>query len=220
MTGFGFIASQKKKKKSTTALHLIICVCPQALSWKWLFGATAVAIGSVALSVVIAARNWTEPVMTTRPSNWKRRGTHGGASQRLDKESACAVPSVASSPSFHCLSHCVAALLENRQVINHRQRFGNGISELINVQVAACLWQRPRWFPFAAIFFFLSLSRSKCSEIDDYRIKIVMIAIDNKDIPLFPVWKSKLMWYGPIWCCRFGFGFFFAHDDLCNYTLI
>lgn len=36
-------------------------------------------------------------------------------------------------------------------------------------------------------FFFLSLSRSKCSEIDNYRIKIVMIAIDNKDIPLFPV---------------------------------
>lgn len=29
----------------------------QGLSWKWLFGATAVAIGGVALSVVIAARN-------------------------------------------------------------------------------------------------------------------------------------------------------------------
>lgn len=29
----------------------------QSISWKWLFGATAVAIGGVALSVVIAARN-------------------------------------------------------------------------------------------------------------------------------------------------------------------
>ncbi|XP_034386877.1 peptidyl-prolyl cis-trans isomerase FKBP8 isoform X2 [Cyclopterus lumpus] len=38
--------SQKLRAKSTWAL-----------SWKWLFGATAVAIGGVALSVVIAARN-------------------------------------------------------------------------------------------------------------------------------------------------------------------
>lgn len=29
----------------------------QAIPWKWLFGATAVALGGVALSVVIAARN-------------------------------------------------------------------------------------------------------------------------------------------------------------------
>ncbi|XP_054458928.1 peptidyl-prolyl cis-trans isomerase FKBP8 isoform X2 [Anoplopoma fimbria] len=38
--------SQKKRAKSSWGL-----------SWKWLFGATAVAIGGVALSVVIAARN-------------------------------------------------------------------------------------------------------------------------------------------------------------------
>lgn len=30
---------------------------PQSIPWKWLFGATAVALGGVALSVVIAARN-------------------------------------------------------------------------------------------------------------------------------------------------------------------
>lgn len=29
----------------------------QSIPWKWLFGATAVALGGVALSVVIAARN-------------------------------------------------------------------------------------------------------------------------------------------------------------------
>lgn len=41
----------------TSVLHSFIPFHLQALSWKWLFGATAVAIGSVALSVVIAARN-------------------------------------------------------------------------------------------------------------------------------------------------------------------
>jgi len=30
---------------------------PQSIPWKWLFGATAIALGGVALSVVIAARN-------------------------------------------------------------------------------------------------------------------------------------------------------------------
>lgn len=39
------------------SLHLLCLSFPQGLSWKWLFGATAVAIGSVALFVVIAARN-------------------------------------------------------------------------------------------------------------------------------------------------------------------
>lgn len=42
----GGVSQQKLRAKSTWAL-----------SWKWLFGATAVAIGGVALSVVIAARN-------------------------------------------------------------------------------------------------------------------------------------------------------------------
>lgn len=34
-----------------------VFLCPQSIPWKWLFGATAVALGGVALSVVIAARN-------------------------------------------------------------------------------------------------------------------------------------------------------------------
>lgn len=38
-------------------LDLLSFFLLQALSWKWLFGATAMAIGGVALSVVIAARN-------------------------------------------------------------------------------------------------------------------------------------------------------------------
>lgn len=33
------------------------CSAPQSIPWKWLFGATAIALGGVALSVVIAARN-------------------------------------------------------------------------------------------------------------------------------------------------------------------
>ncbi|XP_057243268.1 peptidyl-prolyl cis-trans isomerase FKBP8 [Malurus melanocephalus] len=33
------------------------CSNPQSIPWKWLFGATAIALGGVALSVVIAARN-------------------------------------------------------------------------------------------------------------------------------------------------------------------
>lgn len=38
--------------------HLFLpCSPPQTIPWKWLFGATAVALGGVALSVVIAARN-------------------------------------------------------------------------------------------------------------------------------------------------------------------
>jgi hypothetical protein len=41
---------------STESLTFLV-YCPQVVSWKWLFGATAVAIGGVALSVVIAARN-------------------------------------------------------------------------------------------------------------------------------------------------------------------
>lgn len=43
----------------------------QGLSWKWLFGATAVAIGGVALSVVIAARNWAPSV----DREWRLRAT-------------------------------------------------------------------------------------------------------------------------------------------------
>lgn len=41
----------------STCLTCTLLLFPQGLSWKWLFGATAVAIGGVALSVVIAARN-------------------------------------------------------------------------------------------------------------------------------------------------------------------
>lgn len=53
----------------------------------------------------------------------KQRGTCGVASQRLNKEGANAVQSVASSQSLHCHSHCVATLLKNRawQVINHQR---------------------------------------------------------------------------------------------------
>lgn len=44
----GNVASTTTKSSSKTSW---------SISWKWLFGATAIAIGGVALSVVIAARN-------------------------------------------------------------------------------------------------------------------------------------------------------------------
>lgn len=58
----------------------------------------------------------------SQPEPLKQRGTCGGASQRLSKEGANAVQSVASSLSLHCHSHCVATLFENLawRVINHQ----------------------------------------------------------------------------------------------------
>lgn len=95
-----------------TCYLLLVDLFPQGLSWKWLFGATAVAIGGVALSVVIAARNWTKPVAwpcSESPNIWQCLPTLGQV--RHGKVVG----------QLHLSSHsCFSAMFENYmwQIIN------------------------------------------------------------------------------------------------------